>query len=404
LVKYFTIENFRAIKNESILTFDTQVKTTSGCQAHPLIGLAGANASGKTALLQALSDVFWFMQNSFLTQAPNEEIPIHTFCTQTNLPTRFHLIFTHDTWLDGQAKKIDYEYQLCVNREKVLSESLHYYPNEQAQCVYTRQEQQITFGPQVSLVNTLGLRKNSSIISYAAQDETQVIAKYCQAYTVHSNLRNENQFNLQVVEKMLTDENFQTRLPSFLQIADVGIETITLKKTDEEKFNQLLATIPNVETKTRLQKLLNLNQTKNVVFTHRIDGQQIEFLNQELESAGTLQFLSLLYHILAVLKAGHLLIIDEIELKLHPNLVAFLLGLFQNSVENPHCAQLIFSFHNTAFMELLTPEQLWFAEKNDDGQTELFSAADFQDIKDLQQKNLENLYRLGRFGATPRGL
>jgi hypothetical protein len=43
-------------------------------------------------------------------------------------------------------------------------------------------------------------------------------------------------------------------------------------------------------------------------------------------------------------------------------------------------------------------------KKNDDGQTELFSAADFQDIKDLTKKNLENLYRIGRFGATPRGL
>ena len=414
MVKYFIVENFRAIKNENVLTFDTHIKAASSCQAHPLIGLAGANASGKTALLQALSDVFWFMQNSFLTQAPNEEIPINAFCTQTNLPTRFHLIFTHNTWLEGQQKKIDYEYQLCVNREKVLSESLHYYLDGQAECAYIRQEQQITFGDQVPSINTLGLRKNSSIISYAAQDETQLIAKSCQAYTVHSNLRSENQFNLPI-GKMLTDEDFQTRLSTFLRIADVGIETITFKKTDEEELNQLLDAISSKlktmkaklevsEAEAHLKKLLNTNQSKNVVFTHQIEGQQIEFLNQELESAGTLQFLVLLYHILFALKNGSLLIIDEIELKLHPNLVAFLLGLFQNSVENPHCAQLIFSFHNTAFMEFLAPEQLWFAEKNDDGQTELFSAADFQDIKDLQQRNLENLYRLGRFGATPRGL
>jgi AAA15 family ATPase/GTPase len=89
LIKYFTVENFRAIKNENILAFDTLIK--SGCEAHPLIGLAGANASGKTALLQAISYVFWFMQNSFLTQAPDAEIPINAFCTQTDLPTRFHL-------------------------------------------------------------------------------------------------------------------------------------------------------------------------------------------------------------------------------------------------------------------------------------------------------------------------
>jgi len=421
LIKYFTVENFRAIKNENILAFDTLIKIESGCKAHPLIGLAGANASGKTAFLQALSYVFWFMQNSFLAQAPDEEIPINAFCTQTNLPTRFHLIFSHHSWLDEQ--KMDYEYQLCVNKEKVLSESLHYYLDGKAQCAYIRQDQQITFGEQVPSVNTLGLRKNSSIISYAAQDETQVIAKSCQAYIVHSNLTlgSENEFNLKHLEKMLKDEYFQTRLPTFLQIADVGIETIALKKTDGKELNQLLSAVQNLnldealkkflniiqsesEMETSMKKLWNATQPERIVFTHKIEGNQIDFLNQELESAGTLQFLVLLYHILSALKNGSLLILDEIELKLHPNLVAFLLGLFQNASENPLCAQLIFSFHNAAFMELLAPEQLWFAEKNEDGQTELFSAADFQDIKDLHQRNLENLYRLGRFGATPRGL
>ncbi|MCK5523944.1 MAG: hypothetical protein KAI83_12500 [Thiomargarita sp.] len=74
------------------------------------------------------------------------------------MPTRFHLIFSH-TWLDEQ--KMDYEYQLCVNREKVLSESLHYYPDGKAQCAYIRQDQEVTFGNQVPSVSTLGLRKNS---------------------------------------------------------------------------------------------------------------------------------------------------------------------------------------------------------------------------------------------------
>ena len=55
-------------------------------------------------------------------------------------------------------------------------------------------------------------------------------------------------------------------------------------------------------------------------------------------------------------------------------------------------------------MEILKPEQLWFTEKNDTGCTEVFSASDFKDIKDLYSRSLEELYRLGRFGAKPRGL
>ena len=122
------------------------------------------------------------------------------------------------------------------------------------------------------------------------------------------------------------------------------------------------------------------------------------------ESSGTLQFFALLYRVMLALKQGSLFIIDEIEIKLHQNLVAYLIGLFQNKYENPDGAQLIFSFHNTYFMEILKPSQLWFTEKNDRGCTEIFSAADFKDIKKLHQRNLEELYRLGKFGAKPRGI
>lgn len=246
------------------MAFDANLKT--GCPAHPLIGLAGANASGKTALLQALYYVFWFMKDSFLTQAPDEEMPVNAFCTQTHLPTLFHLIFSHQTWIDGQNNNIDYEYQLCVTKEKVLSESLHYYHDGKEQCAYIREDKKVTFGDHVSSVSTYGLRKNSSIISYAAQDDTQVIAKSCQAYIVHSNvtqggLKEEN-FNLKRLEKMLEDDYFQTRLPAFLQIADVGIERVALKKTDEEELNQLLGVIQNLDEDSANRKIIGCHRNE----------------------------------------------------------------------------------------------------------------------------------------------
>lgn len=407
MIKYFTVENFRSIKNESILEFDVNIRKEIPCTAHPLIGLAGANASGKTALLQALSFVFWFLKDSFLNQEPDEEIPLDPFCTQKQQATHFHLIFSiHNN---------DYEYKLKINKQKVIYESLHYYENEEQQCAYIRQDKTVTFGNKIPKISTSGLRQNSSIISYAAQDETQIIAKLCKEYIVYSNVTHggfrEEHFKHNL-EKMIEDKYFQSRLSRFLPIADVGIKTIAFKKADEEELNKLQVDLQknlDDENNKHFVKLLEMLQTKiedikKLVFTHNIDGQAINFSGSERESAGTLQFLTLLYRILSALEKGHLLILDEIELKLHQNLVAFLIGLFQNPDENPNCAQLIFSFHNAAFMELLKPEQLWFAEKNDDGQTELFSAADFHDIKDLHQKNLEKLYRLGRFGATPRGL
>ena len=90
--------------------------------------------------------------------------------------------------------------------------------------------------------------------------------------------------------------------------------------------------------------------------------------------------------------------------KLHQNLIAYLVGLFENKDENKHNAQLIFSFHNTYLMEILKPAQLWFCEKSDEGHTDIFSAIDFKDIKELHKRSLEKLYRIGRFGAKPKGI
>ncbi|MEL7007803.1 MAG: AAA family ATPase, partial [Cyanobacteria bacterium J06588_4] len=142
---------------------------------------------------------------------------------------------------------------------------------------------------------------------------------------------------------------------------------------------------------------------KYLFFKHEIDSSVKDF-DERLESEGTRQFIAIMYEIIQSLSAGHLTILDEIEIKLHQNIVAYIIGLFQNKYENPHGAQLIFSFHNTYFMDILEPNQLWFTEKNDRGQTKIFSAADFKDIKKLQQRSLEELYRLGRFGAKPRGI
>ena len=138
-------------------------------------------------------------------------------------------------------------------------------------------------------------------------------------------------------------------------------------------------------------------------FKHKIDNGLVEF-SDIYESAGTLKLLILLERIQFAFNHGNLLIIDEIELRLHQNLTAYLIGLFENPNHNTKGGQLLFSFHNTALMEILQPNQLWFTEKNDQGQTEIFSAADFTDIKDIQQRNLEELYRIGRFGAKPRAL
>jgi AAA15 family ATPase/GTPase len=376
LIKYFTIKNFRSIKNENILEFDAHLENTTYL-AHPVIGLTGANASGKTTVLQSLTFVLWFMQHSFLRLDKNDEIPCEPFYTLSQSPTEFHLIFAKKI----EEKIIDYEYKLNLTKEKVLREELNSSLDGEDNLVYLREGNQVQFGDNISPIDTKDLRSNSSIISLASQFSSQEVASACKDYAVKTYLTlNEESLPLRKKMSFLTNwlENKKLSVKTFLKIADVGIEEIDLQKEI-------------------------MSSEKTAIFKHKIDNILADF-EYHSESSGTLQFLLVLSFVLQALEDGSVLIFDEIEVKLHQNLVAYLLELFANPAENKKGAQLICSFHNTYLMEFLKPEQLWFAEKNDQGQTELFPASAFTDIKDLYEKDLEMLYRVGKFGAKPRDI
>lgn len=77
--------------------------------------------------------------------------------------------------------------------------------------------------------------------------------------------------------------------------------------------------------------------------------------------------------------------------------------LFINSEMNTRGAQLIFSSHDTTLLNnspvrLLDPRQVWFAEKDASGISELFSLDDFDN---RAGNNNERRYLAGAFGAVP---
>jgi hypothetical protein len=346
------------------------------------------------------------------------------------------VIFTQKS---AENNYIDYEYLLTINQEEVLEEEVYYYPNNDQELVYKREEQQVEFGKDIHILNrdvTSALRPKNSIISFLAQFPSQDKAKTFQKYLFVTNINAQGgfkdlQFDLLVARNLMNEPNNQFDLLDILKIADIGIEGINIQGTDKTEI--LLSILESMTGKIGSLKVLESlfdpetmeaigvifkghnqflvdqfldsisKEKEQVKFKHKMDNSFVELLDSN-ESEGTLKLLALLERIQLAFNQGYLLIIDEIELRLHQNLTAYLIGLFENPNQNIEGGQLLFSFHNTALMEILQPNQLWFTEKNDQGQTEIFSAADFTDIKDIQQRNLEELYRIGRFGAKPRAL
>ena len=121
---------------------------------------------------------------------------------------------------------------------------------------------------------------------------------------------------------------------------------------------------------------------------------------EEQESSGTQKVLSLAGPLLTVLKKGWILVVDELDARLHPSLTKTLIHIFSDSKTNPLSAQLIFATHDIGLLdrEIFRRDQIWFTEKDKYGATSLYSLAEFK-MKDMEP--YAEGYVRGRYGAVP---
>ena len=117
-----------------------------------------------------------------------------------------------------------------------------------------------------------------------------------------------------------------------------------------------------------------------------------------------MKFFALIGPILSALEEGEVLFMDEIDSKLHPNLVFKLVALFNSVSTNPKNAQLIFNTHNSNLLSanIFRRDQVWFVEKDRFGAASLYSLASFKtDEGGRKTDNFEEKYLEGRYGGVP---
>ena len=176
-------------------------------------------------------------------------------------------------------------------------------------------------------------------------------------------------------------------LSKLFHITDTKIDEIIVEKT-EQKINNLSQN----ERYSTFAKHPVFSNNKKIGTT---------YLSLEQQSKGSQILFALGGFILYQLKLGGLYIIDEIDTSLHPKLAKTLIQLFQNKISNPKNTQIIFSTHETAFLDkdFFRKDQIWFTEKNEYGETELFSAQDFDKVR--EDTPFEKWYMAGKFGGIP---
>lgn len=178
----------------------------------------------------------------------------------------------------------------------------------------------------------------------------------------------------------LHDPDDAASVLALLRYADLGIDDVQVVEVLDERHPD--------------------RPRRSIRLVHRVDEETHAFEIFD-ESEGTQTWYQLIGPVLTALRDGQILLLDEIDASLHPQLSAQLLELFQNPETNPDGAQLIFTSHDTNLLNSLNRDEVWLTEKRRNASTALVALAEFGGDKVRRSLNLEKAYLQGRFGAVP---
>ncbi len=368
----------------------------------------GANASGKSTLVNAIAFMRLFVLRSGGRQQGDsiEVDPFRLNVTTENEPSEFEVIFSFDHVL--------YRYGFEATQQEVISEWLYYKPKTKEVELFYRDGDQIDFHESLfskgKMVATQGLvRKNALLLSVAAQfNEEQAIAviNWFRNLRVISNVR--EYFSQRFTINRTKTPADKQKIITLLKDADFGIQDIEVELMNEDNIpshyplslkNKLIAEI----------KEGNMERVNDILFSHRKYGRDNEFVHNvpfsldKDESSGTQKYFNLLGPILDVLENGQVLVVDELDAQLHPNLLCRIISLFHSTEMNHNNAQLIFNSHDTNLLDsgLFRRDQIWFTDKDKYRAAKLYSLADFSSEEVRKNEAFEKNYIKGKYGAVP---
>jgi hypothetical protein len=367
----------------------------------PVVGIYGANASGKTNVIKALSFMDSAVEDSYRRWKPDGAIPRRAFrlsAQAASAPSSFVIDFL----IDG----IRHQYGFVVDSNAVLDEWLYVYPNNKRQAWFVRRHgKSIAFGAKLPGANrTIEelTRPNSLFLSTAAQNNHEALKRVYKWFSDQLNYVDADRFRLlERTAELCLDEGFRGIVSRILKQADLGIAGINVRKEalPDRFLPAIKAFLSELKRPSETEELPDLSEVTRpaVEFLHHGERGLVPFpLSQE--SRGTSVFWSLLGPIVEALNAGAVIAVDELDAHLHPLLALRLIELFQSPQYNGSGAQLIFTTHNTNLLKALRRDQIWFTEKDDAGRSTLYPLTDF---KPRQDENLQNGYLQGRYGAIP---
>ncbi len=358
----------------------------------------GANASGKSNLAKAVDFMRWFVLNSSKETQTNEAISVERFLLSEvteHEPSFFEIIFI----LNGTRFRYGFE----ADYQKIISEWLFYVRTSREARLFERNGDQISVS--TAFKGGKGIRgitrSNALFLSVAAQFNVETAENILSWFSNNLNISvgiesiDYRMFTIQCLENI----KYRDKIIHLIKELDLGIDDI----------QKLTAYIPNewlpedgiTDHSGSERPIMATIMTAHKIYDYDNHHSSNALLDMKRnESEGTQKLFTIAGHLINALENRKVLLIDELDARLHPLITSTIIDLFNSNVTNPNNAQLIFMTHDTNLLshKIFRRDQIWFTEKDRYGATHLYSLAEYKVRNDA---SFESDYIEGRYGAVP---
>ncbi len=369
----------------------------------------GANASGKTKLIDALAFMRWFVVNSSTKTQEGDQIDVDSFKLNTETekaPSEFELIFLIDECQYRYGFEAD---NFSIKSEWLYQKKLNLKPKEIE--LFYREGLEIDFHKSFQKMKRVTkdaddiLRENALILSLSNQFKVKEAKEILNFFkSIGFLLGNEpDRYEKFSLNEIFEETELGLNIIETIKRFDIGISDINVKEIKSSDGVR-----GSKEIQEKIEEIIKKNDSIliDTESVHRKFDSNYNFVANEvfgfadMESAGTQKLLAILGPIFDSLSEGKTIFIDELDSRLHPNIVSHLIKLFNSKENNPKNAQLIFNTHNSNLLNenIFRRDQIWFCQKNRYGEASLFSLTE---IKVRKEENFEEKYLEGRYGGVP---
>ena len=386
----FSFQNFKSYKVET--TFDFQAAAIpefgasllgeeKGGKLLPVGVVYGPNGGGKSNLLQALSCLITTVvkpihdlektRESIVIQQKAECEPFLFDDISCNDPTELEVYF--------RQGKSEYRYCLVLKEDEVVSEALYWRTigGKRTGMVFEREESDIRLGASINKASiNKSVNPKMPYLSFLAINYDIPVIAEVQKWFESCVIR--NYANPVVDSTVMISKNEDVKKRIVQALNDMGIDLTGYRFDENEKQ----------------------------LYTQRtVNGKNYELKFMD-ESDGTQKLIAVLPVLLMALREGRLVIIDELDAKLHPKLLRYVIAMFKNPKLNQNGAQLIFTSHDVTTMRntVFRRDEIWFAAENEKHESEIYSLYEIRREDNERVNNTaayDKQYLEGRYGADP---